>query len=199
MKDTIAALEKAYREVATRESVCRPRVDIRIPTSDDKKVYQWGTMEGGSPVGLFRHPHEVRRHLRAGIQRRHHPGKILHPAGHVLRPDPAHLDGQRRAARLHQRRRAAAHEGRRRRRHRRQVHGARGRPCGRHAGLGRHGAHPHGGLHVRARHQEASGLLSRRPPTARHSARRCAGSTGSRWWCATTRATSTAAPISSRR
>jgi len=33
--------------------VCRPRIDIRIPTSDPGKVYQWGTMEGGSTGGYF--------------------------------------------------------------------------------------------------------------------------------------------------
>jgi alanine dehydrogenase len=35
------------------EGVCRPRIDIRIPTSDPEKVYQWGTMEGGSTGGYF--------------------------------------------------------------------------------------------------------------------------------------------------
>lgn len=53
MKDTIAALEKSYRELATHESVCRPRVDIQIPTPDENKIYQWGTMEGGSQSGYF--------------------------------------------------------------------------------------------------------------------------------------------------
>ena len=33
--------------------MCRPRVDIQIPTSDAKKIYQWGTMEGGSTAGYF--------------------------------------------------------------------------------------------------------------------------------------------------
>lgn len=53
METTIAALEEAYRQLVTRESVCRPRIDIQIPTSDPKKVYQWGTMEGGSTSGYF--------------------------------------------------------------------------------------------------------------------------------------------------
>jgi alanine dehydrogenase len=53
MDDTIAALERAYRELVTRDAVCRPRVDIQIPTSDDNKIYQWGTMEGGSQSGYF--------------------------------------------------------------------------------------------------------------------------------------------------
>ncbi len=33
--------------------MCRPRIDIRIPTSDPAKNYQWGTMEGGSTAGYF--------------------------------------------------------------------------------------------------------------------------------------------------
>jgi len=53
MKDTIAALEAAYRQMVTREAVCRPRVDIQIPTSEASKIYQWGTMEGGSQSGYF--------------------------------------------------------------------------------------------------------------------------------------------------
>lgn len=53
MEMTIAALEESYRGLATGETVCRPRIDIRIPTSDPAKVYQWGTMEGGSTSGYF--------------------------------------------------------------------------------------------------------------------------------------------------
>jgi ornithine cyclodeaminase/alanine dehydrogenase-like protein (mu-crystallin family) len=53
MEDTIDALEQAYRDLATREAVCRPRIDIRIPTSDPSRNYQWGSMEGGSPSGYF--------------------------------------------------------------------------------------------------------------------------------------------------
>jgi ornithine cyclodeaminase/alanine dehydrogenase-like protein (mu-crystallin family) len=48
-----SALESAYRELASGEAVCRPRIDIRIPTRDPDKVYQWGTMEGGSTGGYF--------------------------------------------------------------------------------------------------------------------------------------------------
>jgi len=51
METTMAALEEAYLALATREAVCRPRIDIRIPTSDPAKNYQWGTMEGGSTAG----------------------------------------------------------------------------------------------------------------------------------------------------
>jgi len=47
------ALESAYRELASGEAVCRPRIDIRIPTRDPEKFYQWGTMEGGSTGGYF--------------------------------------------------------------------------------------------------------------------------------------------------
>lgn len=52
MQDTIDVLEQAYRDLAEREAVCRPRIDIQIPTQDGK-VYQWGTMEGGSVGGYF--------------------------------------------------------------------------------------------------------------------------------------------------
>jgi ornithine cyclodeaminase/alanine dehydrogenase-like protein (mu-crystallin family) len=53
METTIAALEESYRQLATKEAVCRPRIDIQIPTSDPGKTYQWGTMEGGSTGGYF--------------------------------------------------------------------------------------------------------------------------------------------------
>ena len=53
MEETIDALESTYRALVTREAVCRPRVDIRIPTSEPGKMYQWGTMEGGSTAGYF--------------------------------------------------------------------------------------------------------------------------------------------------
>jgi len=53
MEDTVEALEQAYRQHARREAVCRPRIDIRIPTRDPNKEYRWGTMEGGSISGYF--------------------------------------------------------------------------------------------------------------------------------------------------
>ncbi len=53
MEITMRALEGAYREVAEQAAVCRPRIDIQIPTQDPDKVYQWGTMEGGSVSGYF--------------------------------------------------------------------------------------------------------------------------------------------------
>ena len=47
-RPTFEALEESYLSLAAREAVCRPRIDIRIPTRDPGKNYQWGTMEGGS-------------------------------------------------------------------------------------------------------------------------------------------------------
>jgi len=53
MDITIQALEESYRRMISGEAVCRPRVDIQIPTSDPDKTYRWGTMEGGSAEGYF--------------------------------------------------------------------------------------------------------------------------------------------------
>src|ERR1700704_1010708 len=53
MEMTLEALEESYLALARQEAVCRPRIDIRIPTSDPSKNYQWGTMEGGSTAGYF--------------------------------------------------------------------------------------------------------------------------------------------------
>jgi ornithine cyclodeaminase/alanine dehydrogenase-like protein (mu-crystallin family) len=53
METTLAALEESYLQLAAGEAVCRPRIDIRIPTSDPARNYQWGTMEGGSTAGYF--------------------------------------------------------------------------------------------------------------------------------------------------
>jgi ornithine cyclodeaminase/alanine dehydrogenase-like protein (mu-crystallin family) len=53
MRDTIGILESSYRDLAVGDAVCRPRVDIRIPTKDPRRHYQWGTMEGGSTRGYF--------------------------------------------------------------------------------------------------------------------------------------------------
>jgi ornithine cyclodeaminase/alanine dehydrogenase-like protein (mu-crystallin family) len=53
MEDTMAALEESYRALVTKDAVCRPRIDIRIPTKDPSRNYQWGTMEGGSTSGYF--------------------------------------------------------------------------------------------------------------------------------------------------
>lgn len=54
MEMTIDALDRSYRGIATGETVCRPRIDIEIPTRDPDKTYRWGTMEGGSSeAGYF--------------------------------------------------------------------------------------------------------------------------------------------------
>ena len=53
METTMKALEEAYREIFRNEAVCRPRIDIQIPTEDPTKIYQWGTMDGGSTSGYF--------------------------------------------------------------------------------------------------------------------------------------------------
>ena len=53
MEITMNALDQAYRELTRQEAVCRPRIDVQIPTKDSTKIYQWGTMEGGSTSGYF--------------------------------------------------------------------------------------------------------------------------------------------------
>jgi alanine dehydrogenase len=53
MEIAMRALEEAYAGLARRETVCRPRIDIQIPTRNPKKLFQWGTMEGGSTSGYF--------------------------------------------------------------------------------------------------------------------------------------------------
>ena len=53
MVETMAALERSYADLVTSEAVCRPRIDIQIPTPAATGTYQWGTMEGGSMRGYF--------------------------------------------------------------------------------------------------------------------------------------------------
>src|SRR3977135_3176529 len=53
MEMTIAGLEENSLARASEAAACRPRIQIRIPTSDPSKNYQWGTMEGGSTAGYF--------------------------------------------------------------------------------------------------------------------------------------------------
>jgi alanine dehydrogenase len=53
MEITLVALERSYIQMISGEAVCRPRIDIQIPTSDPNKIYQWGTMEGGSSSAYF--------------------------------------------------------------------------------------------------------------------------------------------------
>ncbi len=48
MEMTIDALDRSYRGTITGETVCRPRIDIEIPTRKPGYTYRWGTMEGGS-------------------------------------------------------------------------------------------------------------------------------------------------------
>lgn len=64
MEDTIAALEQSYLQLAAGEAVCRPRIDIRIPTRQPDRYYQWGPWRAGN-VRLLRDTDEVRRHLSA--------------------------------------------------------------------------------------------------------------------------------------
>ncbi len=96
MQTTMAAFEEAYLALAAREAVCRPRIDIRKPTRDPAKNYQWGTMEGGSTAGYFaiRMKSDVIYETRA----LNYAGKILHAPGPLLRIDFAHLDRDGRAA-----------------------------------------------------------------------------------------------------
>ena len=53
MRATLEALESSYADLAAGRGVCRPRIDIRIPTGDPAKTYRWGTMEGGSTAAYF--------------------------------------------------------------------------------------------------------------------------------------------------
>ena len=53
MPMTMDALEDAYQQLARKDSVCRPRIDVRIPTGEGDRVYQWGTMEGGSSASGY--------------------------------------------------------------------------------------------------------------------------------------------------
>ncbi len=53
MEAAMAALESSYARIATEQAVCRPRVDIQIPTSNPNKTFQWGTMEGGAIGDYF--------------------------------------------------------------------------------------------------------------------------------------------------
>ncbi|MCG6902810.1 MAG: hypothetical protein LJE68_09030 [Rhodobacter sp.] len=53
MPTTMSALEASYLGIARGSAVCRPRIDVSIPTSDAAREYRWGTMEGGSTDGYF--------------------------------------------------------------------------------------------------------------------------------------------------
>jgi len=67
-----------------RRSGVPPRIDIRIPTRDPAKFYQWGTMEGVPPAAIS-HPHEIRRRVRARVWGRPHAREVLARAGPLLR------------------------------------------------------------------------------------------------------------------
>lgn len=53
MKTVLTCLEDTYRAFFEGRAVCRPRVDIEIPTTTPGKLYRWGTMEGGMQGGYF--------------------------------------------------------------------------------------------------------------------------------------------------
>src|SRR3954447_4840217 len=54
MRMTVDALEAAYRQLGEGEAICRPRIDLQIPTNIPGHTFQWGTMEGGSSTpGYF--------------------------------------------------------------------------------------------------------------------------------------------------
>ena len=48
VSSALKVLEESYLDLANGDGICRPRIDMRIPTGDAKSIYQWGTMEGGS-------------------------------------------------------------------------------------------------------------------------------------------------------
>ena len=52
MPAVIDALEASYRGLASGKAVCRPRIDVELPSGDPERLYRWGTMEGGGP-GYF--------------------------------------------------------------------------------------------------------------------------------------------------
>jgi len=53
MDDTMEVLEQTYRDLATTDAVCRPRIDVQIPTDVPGKLFQWSSMEGGTTGGYF--------------------------------------------------------------------------------------------------------------------------------------------------
>ena len=54
MEMAVGAIRQAYQEIVDGEGICRPRMDIRMPTKDPNKVYRWASMEGGSAnTGYF--------------------------------------------------------------------------------------------------------------------------------------------------
>jgi alanine dehydrogenase len=53
MPDVVTVLVQTYRDLAAGEAVCRPRIDLRIPVGEGDRVYQWGSMEGGSAASGY--------------------------------------------------------------------------------------------------------------------------------------------------
>jgi len=47
MPATIAALEASYQGLVEGQGVCRPRIDVELPSGHPDRLYRWGTMEGG--------------------------------------------------------------------------------------------------------------------------------------------------------
>ena len=52
-EEVTRALETAYQDFFNGTAVCRPRVDVEIPSSSPDRFYRWGTMEGGSAGKYF--------------------------------------------------------------------------------------------------------------------------------------------------
>jgi alanine dehydrogenase len=53
MGAAIDCMDMAYRQLVSTDAVCRPKIDMQIPTSKPGKVYQWSSVEGGSTAGYF--------------------------------------------------------------------------------------------------------------------------------------------------
>jgi ornithine cyclodeaminase/alanine dehydrogenase-like protein (mu-crystallin family) len=49
MPAAIAALEASYQSLVDGDAVCRPRIDVELPSGHPDRLYRWGTMEGGGP------------------------------------------------------------------------------------------------------------------------------------------------------
>ena len=174
------------------EAMCRPRIDIRIPTSrSGARTTSGARWKAARPRGYFaiRMKSDVVYESEYGGVA--HAGEILLAARPVLRADPAHLDRERRAAGLHQRRRAAAHARGRRRRRSACKYMANATPkwsaCWAPAAWR---ARTCEAFTARAQHQQAAGLQPDRENREAFGARDGAR-TASRWRSATRRRTST--------
>ena len=80
MGATLDALEESYARLRAGEAVCRPRIDIRLPTSDPSRTYQWGTMEGGAASGYF----AIR--MKSDVVYEKHEGGVATQEKYCLRP-----------------------------------------------------------------------------------------------------------------